>query len=809
VFEAVQEVLRGGLIEGHVVDAGGDPVDGAKVTFTGGEKTVRVRSKSDGSYRARLLAGTWLGTATAFGYLPSSASAVIVEGETVAQDFALALAPVYTMTGTVEESPSGTPLAGATVRVLDTPLEPVTTDGTGAFSVDVPAGVYDVRASKGGCRLEAVDEVDLLGGPLSHTFSLQRKVDAYGHVCDEVSSGFEPGTHKIDLSGYAEKEKVDLPFTFSFYGSPVDAVWATTTGYVATVNGTPKVSNVMIPAEDTPNGAIYALWDELWVRGSARGVYTATLGDAPDRRFVIEYRNFEVLDTGDLTTFEIVLFEDGGAIEVRYKTVEGRASGVGATIGIEDPTGTMALGYAFEKPMLTDGLSVRYVQGPFGVVAGTVTSAADGLPVAAATVTDGEQTSRSASNGTYRLAGEPGTRTVSVSAPGFESMQAEVTFVDGVSVLLDVALDAPLLLAPAELPLSSSGVPISVPVEVTNGGTRPLAIDILERDGNLPLDGLIDDPAGDADEVDATGIDGSVADGVASYAIGFTEDSNLTYLGGYLHLDVDQDSSTGRAAEELDGAPEQDVGCEYFIDLFDVPWYSTVNVWTSTGDYVGTVDASIDDAVVSFDVPLEMLGDDDGNMNLSAVVEDWYSPTDWVPDAGHATLGVPDDVFWLGVDPPSATLEPGESTTLDVTVSPAGLASGEHLAQVLYDSNDPRASRKATLVRLTTTDDAAPATTIDARPGGLVVPALAAGRLSGVATDEGSGVETVVVSYTGLLGDVTEWEADLSCDDEGGTTCTWTAFGPTVPGPYEVTARATDRDGNVQDPPASASVIVI
>ena len=48
----------------------------------------------------------------------------------------------------------------------------------------------------------------------------------------------------------------------------------------------------------------------------------------------------------------------------------------------------------------------------------------------------------------------------------------------------------------------------------------------------------------------------------------YASDADAEQAAGYVFLDVDQDPETGEPAEFFAGLPTQDVGLEYFVDLF-------------------------------------------------------------------------------------------------------------------------------------------------------------------------------------------------------------------------------------------------
>ena len=93
---------------------------------------------------------------------------------------------------------------------------------------------------------------------------------------------------------------------------------------------------------DTGNNLPIAapFWGNLDVRYT-NGIYTATRGTAPNRRFIVQYDNHRhvlssVPENDPRVTFQIVLFENG-QIEFRYKDVNNNQNTV--AVGITDGTG--------------------------------------------------------------------------------------------------------------------------------------------------------------------------------------------------------------------------------------------------------------------------------------------------------------------------------------------------------------------------------------------------------------------------------------------------------------------------------------
>jgi subtilisin family serine protease len=154
-FEAVQAVMGGlGYVEGSVTDLDtGDPIEGALITVTDGFQTATT--EADGSYRLILPVGSSQINAAAFGYADLSVSVTVNEDQTVYRDLELERVASATISGVVytpdSELDGGTPVNGAIVEVMDTPLSSVTTAADGRFEFLLPVGgEFRIAASAAG-----------------------------------------------------------------------------------------------------------------------------------------------------------------------------------------------------------------------------------------------------------------------------------------------------------------------------------------------------------------------------------------------------------------------------------------------------------------------------------------------------------------------------------------------------------------------------------------------------------------------------------------------------------------------------------
>jgi len=154
-YEAVLAVLGGlGWVEGTVTDrTTGFPIVGAQITVAGGYQSAVTTSA--GFFRLTLPVGPATINFAAFGYDPQSIVVEVLEDQTINRIFPLQPLPTATVTGVVytagEVPPGGLPAAGAIVAVADTPLEAITTNAAGEFTLYLPRGTtYVIQAGLSG-----------------------------------------------------------------------------------------------------------------------------------------------------------------------------------------------------------------------------------------------------------------------------------------------------------------------------------------------------------------------------------------------------------------------------------------------------------------------------------------------------------------------------------------------------------------------------------------------------------------------------------------------------------------------------------
>ncbi len=158
-YEAVIAVMGGlGTVSGTVTDAGtGLPIEGVEIGVV--DRPVSRMTDENGQFEFMLPVDAWTLTFDGFGYGPETLVVDVLENETVDGSVAMTALPTALLSGVVYDF-EGATVDGATIRVIDTPLDPVTSAPDGSYSIAMPAGaVYDVvaRATGYGADQHTVD----------------------------------------------------------------------------------------------------------------------------------------------------------------------------------------------------------------------------------------------------------------------------------------------------------------------------------------------------------------------------------------------------------------------------------------------------------------------------------------------------------------------------------------------------------------------------------------------------------------------------------------------------------------------------
>ena len=175
-------------------------------------------------------------TAEAFGYFGDFASGVeIVTDETTDQDFSLVLLPRFTVSGTITAAENGSPIAGAHVTAVGTPVPPATTDASGDYSLELPIGTYTApRERQRLHRDRARPNRRLASRTRSSTRTSACSASSMTSVtqCTVICSTGSTRTGESALYGDEFAGRLRLPFEFPFYDGAYEQIYLSDNGYM-------------------------------------------------------------------------------------------------------------------------------------------------------------------------------------------------------------------------------------------------------------------------------------------------------------------------------------------------------------------------------------------------------------------------------------------------------------------------------------------------------------------------------------------------------------------------------------------------
>ncbi|MDD5087263.1 MAG: carboxypeptidase-like regulatory domain-containing protein, partial [bacterium] len=236
-YAAVLAVYNLGGVEGVVNDASSQPLEGALVRNPAGSQ--QTTTLAGGYYFLPISEGTYSLEYSKFGYVTQTIPGVsVTAGDTTEQNATLSAVPTAPLYGYVYD-PDNLPLSGAQVRAVGVPIDPVSTNGAGYYTLNLPVGDnYTVRADASGFGSE--QHAIVFNGTMQQDFHLSSiQVEDYesggfslfpwyvtGSVpWQVVSSGAYEGTYCAQSGAIADAQSSEMSVSmnvttaasFSFY----------------------------------------------------------------------------------------------------------------------------------------------------------------------------------------------------------------------------------------------------------------------------------------------------------------------------------------------------------------------------------------------------------------------------------------------------------------------------------------------------------------------------------------------------------------------------------------------------------------
>jgi hypothetical protein len=173
------------------------------------------------------------------------------------------------------------------------------------------------------------------------------------HVTTSAGATMVPANNYVAGSGCSQcTVSIPLPFSYSLYTQTFTSVNLSSEGNLQFVSNTPTGSNACLPT-NTLNYAIMPYWNDLDAFiDDTMGYYSAVVGTAPNRIFVLRYHGGRIAaDT--IFDFEVLLYEGQYRFDVIYGTVHER--GFSATIGVQKATGERYTQYSCDTQSINQG----------------------------------------------------------------------------------------------------------------------------------------------------------------------------------------------------------------------------------------------------------------------------------------------------------------------------------------------------------------------------------------------------------------------------------------------------------------------
>ena len=219
---------------------------------------------------------------------------------------------------------------------------------------------------------------DRTGGPdeYGYTFADDRDPGGPAPVTD---GNWQPGVNRVSDDAWVSiRGSVDplddgvitttLPFSFTLYGVNYSAVHIATNGnahFGPPNDWYPGASDSCLPSASqfVPKAMLAPLFQDLVIPDDTEvgGVYTNVVGVAPNRSYIIEWREVSDYSNPDAhATFSVVLDEDG-EIYFRYRYIDDvDIDGRFAVIGIQNASGFIGLPYSCYEAAVIPSRAIRY-----------------------------------------------------------------------------------------------------------------------------------------------------------------------------------------------------------------------------------------------------------------------------------------------------------------------------------------------------------------------------------------------------------------------------------------------------------------
>jgi outer membrane protein assembly factor BamB len=155
VYQAVTEAAFAGQIKGQLTNEQGQPISG-EIHIP--DQKLKIMISGDGQFDFKLREGTHRVIVSSFGYDSVEESILVEKGQVKQVQWTLSETERYTVNGSVSFTSSLNKVPYAFIRLIDTPLGTVRSNGAGEFSISqVPQGKYQLSITGQGIQRQVVE----------------------------------------------------------------------------------------------------------------------------------------------------------------------------------------------------------------------------------------------------------------------------------------------------------------------------------------------------------------------------------------------------------------------------------------------------------------------------------------------------------------------------------------------------------------------------------------------------------------------------------------------------------------------------
>ena len=228
--------------------------------------------------------------------------------------------------------------------------------GLYSFAVGARGQPTTSRAEAGGCCDARTTSARRSTATTTLDFALPPRSTAFGYFCQLVprTPSSRP-TPSYRLTGDdATRSTVTLPFAFPFYGADHNTAYVATNGFMNFLAPAPSCVNTAIPDPAAPERARSTRSGTTCSSTrTAQRPHRDGRASAPNRQFVIEWRNVQLLRRRPRRRSTSRSCSTRTArSSLQYRNIDGATAGEqgsSATIGIENEAGTVGLQYSFNE----------------------------------------------------------------------------------------------------------------------------------------------------------------------------------------------------------------------------------------------------------------------------------------------------------------------------------------------------------------------------------------------------------------------------------------------------------------------------